>query len=231
MIKLASYNIHKGVGTDRRRDPLRIIEVLNEIDADMVALQEADMRFGSREAILHPLLLDNHSNYRAVPLDVQGDSMGWHGNVVLVRKQADVLASDILHIPCLEPRGAVMAQVEHKGIAITLFGMHLDLSGLWRRRQSRAIIDMAAPYCEDGAVVLMGDMNEWRPASGCLADFGKHYSSAPCGKSFHARGPIGSLDKIFHSGRLKRTACGVHMSAQARKASDHLPVWAEFEIE
>ena len=52
MIRIATYNIHKCVGTDRRRDPGRIIEVLAEIDADIVALQEADLRFGDREGLL-----------------------------------------------------------------------------------------------------------------------------------------------------------------------------------
>ena len=47
-IKIASYNIHKAVGVDFRRLPERILTVLTEIDADIVALQEADRRFGAR---------------------------------------------------------------------------------------------------------------------------------------------------------------------------------------
>src|SRR3546814_17047117 len=50
MIKVASYNMRKALGTDRRRNPERILEVLNEIDADVIALQEADRRFGPRIA-------------------------------------------------------------------------------------------------------------------------------------------------------------------------------------
>src|SRR3546814_9393521 len=48
MILVASYNMRKAIGTDRRRRPDRTIEVLNELDADVVALQEADRRFGAR---------------------------------------------------------------------------------------------------------------------------------------------------------------------------------------
>ena len=51
-LTFASYNIHKAVGLDRRRDPDRIIAVLNELDADVVALQEADRRVGRRESVL-----------------------------------------------------------------------------------------------------------------------------------------------------------------------------------
>src|SRR4051812_26782166 len=39
---IASYNIHKCVGTDGRFDPERISRVVAEIDADVIALQEAD---------------------------------------------------------------------------------------------------------------------------------------------------------------------------------------------
>ena len=52
MITVASYNIRKGLGTDRRRRPDRILEVLHEVHADIVALQEADRRFGSRQSAL-----------------------------------------------------------------------------------------------------------------------------------------------------------------------------------
>jgi endonuclease/exonuclease/phosphatase family metal-dependent hydrolase len=51
-IKVASYNIHKAVGLDRRRDHERILRVLLEVDADVVALQEVDRRFGRRMAAL-----------------------------------------------------------------------------------------------------------------------------------------------------------------------------------
>src|SRR3546814_10041798 len=56
-------------------------------------------------------LLELHSDYKPVPLDVQVDSLGWHGNAILVRKSAEILQHGILHIPYLEPRGAVSAQV------------------------------------------------------------------------------------------------------------------------
>ena len=51
-ITFASYNIRKAVGIDGRRDPERILAVLREIDADIIALQEADRRFGTRAAAL-----------------------------------------------------------------------------------------------------------------------------------------------------------------------------------
>ena len=229
MLKLASYNIHKCIGTDRRRNPGRTIDVLNELDADIITLQEADRRFGAREAAIPSLLLEQNSDYRAIPLDVQTDSMGWHGNAVLVRKTIQVLAHDILHIPYLEPRGAVMAQVKYADLDVTVFGMHLDLSGLWRRRQAAALMKYAEHYGRDVPTILMGDPNEWSASSGCLRDFSRHYELLDCGRSFHARGPIARLDRIMHCRKLRALDCGVHLSIASRKASDHLPVWAVME--
>ena len=54
MIRVASYNMRKAIGTDRRRDPQRVLDVLHEIDADVVALQEADRRVGGRASALRP---------------------------------------------------------------------------------------------------------------------------------------------------------------------------------
>ena len=228
-IRVASYNIRKAIGTDRRRSPERVIDVLNEVDADIIALQEADRRFGIRYAAIPPLLLERQSGYKPVPLNVQTDSMGWHGNAIIVRKEAEVAAYDVLHLPCLEPRGATMAEVGIKGATLRVFGMHLDLSGLWRRKQAAAVIHAAAQG-HALPTVLMGDLNEWSAERGCLADFARHYSFAPCGRSFHARRPVARLDRIMHCGRIRLVDSGVHESAAARKASDHLPIWAEFKL-
>ena len=228
-IRVASYNIRKAIGTDRRRMPERVLEVLGQVDADIIALQEADRRFGVRSAAIPPALMERLSDYKPVPLDVQHDSMGWHGNAILVRKGADIGAHDVLHLPYLEPRGATMAEVTLNGVGVRVFGMHLDLSGLWRRRQAAAVIHAA----QQGAAmptVLMGDLNEWSANRGCLADFARHYSFAGCGRSFHAQRPVARLDRIMHCSQLTLTDCGVHESAAARRASDHLPIWADFTL-
>lgn len=227
-LKLASYNIHKGIGTDRKRDPARILNVLNEVGADIVCLQEADLRFGTRAAVLPRFLIESHTDYVPVPLDVQTDSMGWHGNAILVRRGIEVESHDILHIPCLEPRGVVTARLRVGGTALTVFGMHLDLSGLWRVRQARTIAALGEAAREAGPVVLMGDLNEWRAVAGCFREFGRHFTLLDPGPSFPSRRPLGRLDRIMHCEALTATDYGVHRSALASVASDHLPVWAEF---
>ena len=228
-LRVASYNIRKAIGTDRRRSPERVLEVLAEVNADVIALQEADRRFGVRTAAIPPWLLESLSPYKPVPLNVHTDSMGWHGNAILVRKEAEIGVHDVLHLPCLEPRGAIMAEVKLGQADLRIFGMHLDLSGLWRRKQAAAVIH-ASGLREAMPTVLMGDLNEWSAGRGCLADFARHYSFAPCGRSFHAQRPVARLDRIMHCGMLKLVDSGVHESAAARKASDHLPIWAEFGL-
>jgi len=232
MIKVASYNMRKGIGTDRRRNPERVLEVLREVDADVIALQEADRRFGTRAAVLTPRLLDEHSDWKPVGVAQRALSMGWHGNALLVRKRARVIDCEAIHLPALEPRGAVMADIAldgRGGPVIRVVGMHLDLSGLWRRRQAHAILAHLAASTRQPPTVMMGDLNEWTAAAGCLRDFGRDHQVAPTGPSFHARRPIGRLDRIMASRDLRLLDCGVHMSAAARRASDHLPIWATVE--
>jgi len=62
-VRIASYNIRKAVGTDRRRDPARILKVLNRIEADVVMLQEADLRLGPRPAAI-PRFLISQEKFR-----------------------------------------------------------------------------------------------------------------------------------------------------------------------
>ncbi|MDR6115931.1 endonuclease/exonuclease/phosphatase family metal-dependent hydrolase [Sphingomonas sp. SORGH_AS789] len=226
MIKVASYNIRKGIGADRRRNPDRILDVLREVDADIIALQEADRRFGEREGVIPLHLLDEHSAWKPIVYGMKARSLGWHGNTILVRKSTEILDFEAIHLPSLEPRGAVMADLRTTAGVLRVVGMHLDLSGLWRRRQAAAIISHLTSCIDRHPTVMMGDLNEWTRAAGCLRDFTRDFTLAETGPSFHARRPIGRLDRIMVSPELRIADCGVHATATSRKASDHLPIWA-----
>ena len=244
-ITLASYNMRKAVGLDRKRDPKRVLDVLREIDADVVALQEADKRVGGRGSAVPHELIDSHGMYKPVHLGVRHRRMfdkarkhtdrllkvntrniGWHGNAILVKQHVGVLDCAALELPTLEPRGAVIAELLIGDRAIRVVGMHLDLSGLWRKRQMRAILDAIAMRPQKMPTVLMGDTNEWRTVSGCLNELNGDFHLAPTGNSFHARHPVAALDRIIVHKDLNIEAAGVHMSPAARRASDHLPIWA-----
>ena len=244
-ITLASYNMRKAIGLDRRRDPHRVLEVLHEIDADIVALQEADKRFGGRGSAVPHELIDSHSHYKPVHLGVRHKrafekarkhtdrlfkistrNLGWHGNAILVKRHIGVLDCSALELPTLEPRGAVIAELLIDEKPLRVVGMHLDLSGLWRKRQMRAILQAIASRPQKMPTVLMGDTNEWRTVAGCLQELEPEFHIAPTGPSFHARHPVAALDRIIVHKDLSIEAAGVHSSPAARRASDHLPIWA-----
>ena len=225
-IKLATYNIHKAVGTDGRCDPDRIMAVLHEIDADVVALQEADRRFGRRESVLPRGLLDEH-HWQAAPVAERPASLGWHGNAILVRREIEIVDCRRVTLPSLEPRGAVTAHLRWDGQDLLVGGMHLDLSGLVRRRQIGEVCRAAASL--PMPAVLMGDLNEWSRAKGALRGFIGDWQVLAPGRSFPSRRPVAMLDRIVHSPSLVCVETGIHHSATAARASDHLPAWAIVE--
>ncbi|MEO6716025.1 MAG: endonuclease/exonuclease/phosphatase family protein [Novosphingobium sp.] len=230
ILTCASYNIHKAIGLDRRRDPDRILSVLREIDADVVALQEADRRFGERKSVLPLASLDEHTPYRAVQLSGRPDSIGWHGNALLVRRGIEWAGANIVPLPTLEPRGAVRVDLVLGGQKIRIVGMHLDLSGLRRRQQVRAILGDLARSEDAAATVLMGDLNEWAIHGGCLREFGKDWRVLSCGPSFPSRRPVAQLDRIVISSGWRILQSRVHHSALASRGSDHLPIYARLDL-
>ena len=222
-LKFATYNIHKAVGLDRRCDPERIMAVLHEIDADVVALQEADRRFGTRETVLPRRLLDEH-HWHEVPVAARRLSIGWHGNAILVKRGIEIVSGQRIDLPSLEPRGAVVAHLRKDGHEFMAGGMHLDLTGLARRRQIAQVCHAMAP--EGLPKVLMGDLNEWSREKGALRGFGEGWQVLAPGRSFPSRRPIAMLDRIIHSDAMTCQGMGIHHSALAVAASDHLPAWA-----
>lgn len=227
MIKVASYNIRKAIGTDRLRRPDRILGVIEELEPQIIAIQEADRRFGPRRSALPPELIDTHTSLKPVPFESNPDSIGWHGNAILVPKSAEILHHETITIPSFEPRGAVLAELSIGRNRVRIVGMHLDLSGLWRRRQVRAILDTIATRHTTMPTVVMGDLNEWAHHRGCLSEFLHSYRIAFTGPSFHSQRPVARLDRIMVGEGLRIVNSGTHNTARAKKASDHLPVWAE----
>jgi len=229
-LTFASYNIHKAVGLDRRRDPDRILAVLREMDADVVALQEADRRFGRRASALPPAAIESHTHYRPVPLTMKPDSLGWHGNALLVKRGIEIADASAVPLPALEPHGAMRADLVIAGRRIRAVAMHLDLSGLRRRQQVRAVLAHLADCDGDCPAVLMGDLNEWARLGGCLREFDGGWQLLNPGRSFPSRRPVAMLDRIVASPDWHVEATGVHHSALSARASDHLPVWARLNL-
>lgn len=222
--RLASYNLRKCVGLDRRRAPFRSLEVINSIGADIVALQEADRRLGKRPAALPHELIKSYSEFTPLDLDETGVSLGWHGNAILVRNGLQVGNIQRLTLPGLEPRGAVIAQIG----PLRLVAVHLGLIRRYRLKQMNAILAALAPL-PDLPTVITGDFNEWSSARG-MDPLQDHFTIHAPGLSFHAARPVAALDRFAISKQVHLKTAGVIGGAQANRASDHLPVWADVEV-
>lgn len=221
-LTLVSYNIRKAVGADLRRRPDRILDVLAECHADVVLLQEADRRFGDRRTALSPSALDDRG-WRVAPLGGRPAAIGWHGNAMLLSGRAELVRAEQVALPCLEPRGAILAEVRVAGAPLRIVGAHLDLSGLWRARQVRALAAMLQSLPHDLPTLVAGDFNEWRLAPGWSRRM-NGLRPVPLGPSFPARLPVARFDRVFASPDIEVLAAEVHRSALASIASDHLPV-------
>ena len=229
-LKVATYNIRKAVGLDQRRNPERILAVLKEIDADIIALQEVDRRFGARVSALPLAMLEAETSWMPVPLAFRPAAIGWHGNAILVRKGMEVRHCQPIDMPTLEPRGAVMAELSVAGHALRVIGVHLDLSGLWRRKQIRALLAAIDASPRHMPTILMGDFNQWSD-SGALNELAfHHHRLVQTPKSFHTSRPVARLDRIIVSHDVTVTAADSHLSPLSKQASDHLPLWASIRI-
>ena len=228
-ISVASYNVHKCVGVDGMFDPGRILNVVLELGADIVALQEADQRFGSRRGLLDLKALYEKGGYRSV-LD-QGSrrlSHGWHGTVILYREGSGKVSNvHKMTLPGFEPRGAVLVDFDFADLPLRIIGAHLGLLKSSRARQAEAILNAAHPV-GDRAVILLGDTNEWRTGGrSALKPFDPHLSDVDMTiASFPSRFPLWPLDRVLTNKHVTVYEMQAVETELSRVASDHLPVKA-----
>jgi endonuclease/exonuclease/phosphatase family metal-dependent hydrolase len=225
-MRIASYNIRKAVGLDWQRDPFRIIRVLAALDADVVALQEADRRLGARPAVLPDALLHAHAGLRVLNV-TDGPSSGWHGNALLLRDGWNVRDSERLTLPGIEPRGAVIADLSGPEGDLTVVGTHLGLRRGCRQLQLAHLREAIADRAP--RTIIAGDMNEWSKRIGFDLIHDRFDMIAP-GPSFHASRPMASLDRFALGRGLVCRASGVVLKGEARRASDHLPIWIDADL-
>lgn len=226
---VASYNIHKCVGLDMRRDPVRTLKVIAEIGADIVALQEADRRFGNKAGLLDLRALERETGL--VPIPIQGirHAHGWHGNLLLVR---DALVEDVrqLTLPGFEPRGALVAELRVDQTPLRVIAAHLGLLPKSRLQQSRVLTDILGKG-DERATLLMGDLNEWRDTPNSLHPLTQGYiAPGTVVRSYPARYPLLPLDRIMACPLGVLSDFTPHDTPLARVASDHLPIKARLTL-
>lgn len=227
---IASYNVHKCVGVDGKFDPYRTKEVIREIGADVLALQEADTRFGERRGLLDLDWLQRETGLLPVPISGFSRAHGWHGNVVLLREG---LVRDVhqIKLPGLEPRGALIAELELKGgSTLRVIAAHLGLLHRSRHQQTRMIIDLLQSR-EDQPTVLLGDLNEWRLGDrSSLNTLAAVFGLPPAVPSFPSRLPVLALDRIMSNRPDLLGPVEAHETPLSRLASDHLPIKARVRL-
>lgn len=229
-LKVATYNIRKAIGLDQRRNPARILAVLNEIDADIIALQEVDRRYGARATTLPLAMIEADTPWMPVPMDFRPGAIGWHGNAILVRRGTEISHAQPIKLPTLEPRGAIAAEVCINGKHVRVIGAHLDLSGLWRRRQLKAMLSYIDHSPRHLPTIIMGDFNQWSDR-GALSELAfHHHKLVQTPRSFHSSRPVARLDRIIVSHDIDVEGNGCHQSTLSRQASDHLPIWAKLRL-
>jgi endonuclease/exonuclease/phosphatase family metal-dependent hydrolase len=228
-LRVVSYNIHECVGRDRRRDPGRVADVLREIDADVVGLQEVDARPGlGTESMQMQYLADALGLHAIAGPTIQRDD-GHYGNALLTRRPVlDVRKID-LTVYRREPRGAIDADLDVDGTVVRVIVTHLGLLPGERRIQVRRLLD-AMREGENRLVVLCGDINEWfaigRPLRWLHARLG--FSRAI--PTFPTLFPVFALDRVWVSPRTALAGIRPHATAGARIASDHLPLTADIDV-
>ncbi len=228
-VKVASYNIHRCIGNDRQHDPGRIARVIQEIDADVIALQEVDSRPGADGEPVQMEFLAHLAHLHAISGPTMERRGGHYGNALLTRLPVREVRKLDLTVYQREPRGALDVELDAGGARLRVIATHLGLLPSERRQQVQRILQMVEEREED-ATILLGDINEWfilgRPLRWLHAAFGRGVS----GRSYPARFPMLSLDRIWAKPTSALTRFRVHTSPLSRWASDHLPVVADIDV-
>jgi endonuclease/exonuclease/phosphatase family metal-dependent hydrolase len=224
-IRVATYNIRQCFGLDGIHNPLRVAEVLHEIDADMVGLQEVSTR-----------RLDQMGRHQ---LDIISKELGmsyvvgptireqkWvYGNGLLSRLPIAEVRTFDLSIPGMEPRGGIDTDIECNGTLIRVITTHLGLNSRQRSIQVRRLLRVMGQLKQKMTIVL-GDFNEWRPWNNTVSNIEHLLGKVPLHCTFPAWLPVLPLDRLWVKPTNTISSMTVHKSFLAKIASDHLPLYA-----
>ena len=248
-LRVATYNIHKGV---RGLGPRKCLEIHNlvlgieALDTDLVFLQEV-RRMNRAEARQFP---DTKIGWPKVPqadyLAPEGYEVayrtnavtrdGEHGNALLSRWPLGDIGHHDVSDHRFEQRGLLHAQVEWNGTKVHAIVAHFGLIHSSRVRQSQrlgAFIEQSVPKGE--ALIVAGDFNDWGDKldalmNDCGLERGLVEGDPPARfNTFPSRLPLFSMDRIYTRG-FRCLSTSVPRGASWARMSDHLPLVAELEL-
>jgi endonuclease/exonuclease/phosphatase family metal-dependent hydrolase len=228
-VRVVTYNIHSCIGVDRRYDPSRISTVLREIDADIACLQEVDARRRSERHADQWAYLGVATGCRVVTGTGVCQPRLRFGNAILSR--FPVLAARLIDLTVAghEPRGAIDADLLIGERLLRVIATHFGLRAADRRQQANQLMaalgePVPANRREAHAVLLMGDLNEWRGRRGAIRSLDRRLGPSAAAPTFPSWMPVLALDRIYSDGPAVLRDVGVYRSPLARLASDHLPL-------
>jgi endonuclease/exonuclease/phosphatase family metal-dependent hydrolase len=224
-LRAATYNIHRAVGRDRRKDPARTLSVLLEIEADVLGLQEVEWQHDDASGESQFEFLTHLPRFTAIPGPNIRDHRGHYGNVLLSRYPVHDVRRIDLGEAGREPRAAIDADLDVDGCPLRVIVTHLGLRIAERRRQAAKLRDTIVNG-PTRPTLLLGDLNDWLPASPTLRPLLSVCANTPSPRTYPAHAPLLSLDRILVYGEAAAPDVRRHGTALARAASDHLPVKA-----
>jgi len=229
-----TYNIHVGVGMDKKLDLQRIADVINNEHPDLVGLQEVDRgvkRTEGRDEIAELAKMTNMRYAFAHNLDYQG---GQYGVAILSRFPIGAIDHrKYENRREAERRGMIRVEVDVGGKTINFVTTHLDYQyGDGRLFEAEQMLK----FLQDikGPMIVVGDFND-EPAGTAyklmltgFEDAWLRSRAKTGGLSFPADKPVKRIDYVFtrQSDRIKAKKAWVVNTL----ASDHVPVVAELEI-
>jgi endonuclease/exonuclease/phosphatase family metal-dependent hydrolase len=238
-VKIATYNIHKCVGMDRKYSPERIVEVLKEIDADIIGLQEVLCHS-------HIQKRDHQAEFIAEELGMDfrlGDNRkikgGDYGNVVLSRLPIRNHTNHDISVTKYEPRGCLQAEIDLNGGGLPLhfINLHMGTSYFERRQQVHKILAEHVLHRPElvGRRIIAGDFNEWINGLTTKLFRSSFQSVDPrlhlgTTRTFPGLLPLVHLDHVYFDDSFFLKDASLHRSKTSLVASDHLPIVAEFEV-
>jgi len=225
-LRLASYNVHRGIGRDRKFDPERILGVIEEIDPDVIALQEVEAHDSGGDMLAW---LADKLGFHAIAGTTLKRRDGHYGNGMLSRWTIRSKSLCDLSWRRREPRGAIAADVDCGGRVLRVVATHLGLRPAERREQVERILRLFS-WKEEDRAVLLGDLNEWFLWGRPLRHLHRYFDETPALATFPSRHPILALDRLWaHPGTMLKKL-EVHKTPLARVASDHLPLVATLQL-
>ncbi|NJN45364.1 MAG: endonuclease [Candidatus Competibacteraceae bacterium] len=179
-LRIASYNVHSCLGADLRTDPGRIADIINTLNADIVALQEVASQLGVSDDTRQLDVLAENTGFQAIagPALVRPDSPC--GTALLHRLPVLNTRHVDLSQPGREPRGALDVDLDFQGLTLRIVSTHLGLRAYERRVQCRRLLEVLANDHPTALTILTGDINEWWPWSRTLREVNVFLTARVC---------------------------------------------------